>query len=252
VGKQHRGFSNGWQEHTKFFRPSPFGYKRMSAGGKIETISLLGGTGHLGVGLALRWAPKHRVLIGSREKERALAARDRVLSVLNKRGFKATVDGNVNEEIVTGSDLVVFCVPYEPALEIAHKIRDSLTDQIVLSPVAPMEKRDDFLVPSLTPPDCAAVRVREILPKNVSVVSTLHNVPADKLYVDGPMPDYAIVVYGENPAKRTVMNLVREMKLLVPLDGGPLEFSYLSEQITPLLLNLARLNKKKDLSTKFF
>ncbi len=224
----------------------------MSGAGKIRTIGLLGGTGHLGFGLALRWAPRHHIIMGSRSKEKAMKMSGKATRILSKRGLRASIDAGTNEEAASGSDLVALCVPYEPALQLADGLKDLLADQIVLSPVAPMKKADNFLVPSLIPPDSAAIRLREILPKTVSIIASLHNVPADKLYVDGPMPDYAMVVYGENPAKATVMGLIREMKLLIPLDGGPLEFSYLSEQITPLLLNLAKLNKRRDLSTKFF
>jgi len=219
---------------------------------KIGTIALLGGTGHLGEGLALRWAPRHKVLIGSRSKERALASKEKIRGILDSRGFKAMVDGDTNQEIVASSDLVVFCVPYEAALDLVGAIKHRLTDQIVLSPVAPMKKQNNLLVPSLVPPDSAAVRLREILPRNISIVSTLHTIPAEKLYADGPLPDYAVVVYGEGESKRAVMELISEVKSLIPLDGGPLEFSYLSEQITPLLLNLAKLNKGRDLSMKFF
>ena len=40
-----------------------------------ETIAVIGGTGNIGYGLALRWAEKgHRVLIGSRAADRADSA----------------------------------------------------------------------------------------------------------------------------------------------------------------------------------
>lgn len=113
--------------------------------------------------------------------EKALAIRDAVLNLLGKRSVKAIVEGDVNEEIVTTSDLVALCLAHEQALEQGEKIKSSLTNQVALSPVAPMKKEGNLFVSSLRPPDCAATRIGEIFPKNVKVVATPNNIPAKRL-----------------------------------------------------------------------
>ncbi|MFH1773700.1 MAG: NAD(P)-binding domain-containing protein, partial [Methanobacteriota archaeon] len=45
-------------------------------------IALLGGTGDIGEGLALRWASNHEIIIGSRKKEKALDAVARYEKIL--------------------------------------------------------------------------------------------------------------------------------------------------------------------------
>jgi len=88
-----------------------------------------------------------------------------------------------------------------------------------------MKKEGNLFVSSLRPPDCAAIRLGEIFPKTVKVVATLHNIPAGRLNAEGPLPDYSVVVYGENRAKRVIMGLIAGMKALIPLDRGPLELA---------------------------
>ncbi|MDP9243017.1 MAG: NAD(P)-binding domain-containing protein, partial [Actinomycetota bacterium] len=61
-------------------------------------IAIVGGTGALGIGLALRFARVgHRVVIGSRSKERADACAD---GVRERIGGSAKVEGLLNAEAV--------------------------------------------------------------------------------------------------------------------------------------------------------
>jgi NADPH-dependent F420 reductase len=105
-----------------------------------------------------------------------------------------------------------------------------------------------------TPPKqgSAALEIKEILPKTVKVVSAYHNVSAKKLAALDLSLDYDVVVCGDDEgAKRTVMELTREIKNLRPLDGGGLASSYMIESLTPFLINLAIRNGLSDLGVKF-
>ena len=44
-------------------------------------IGIIGGTGGMGKGFALRWCKKHEVIIGSRDAERAITAANEYLSL---------------------------------------------------------------------------------------------------------------------------------------------------------------------------
>jgi predicted dinucleotide-binding enzyme len=59
-------------------------------------------------------------------------------------------------------------------------------------------------------------------------------------------------VYGEGEAKKVAVSLLREIEGVDVFDGGTLEASFFSEYVTALLLNLARINKLKDLSIKIY
>ena len=67
------------------------------------------------------------------------------------------------------------------------------------------------------------------------------------MILDGDVP-----VCGDNhEAKETVMNLIREIEQLNPIDAGPLEVSRLVEPIVPLILNIKQYGSKKNTSIKF-
>ncbi|NNC24811.1 NAD(P)-binding domain-containing protein, partial [Salinisphaera sp. USBA-960] len=55
-------------------------------------IALLGGTGDIGEGLALRWAydTDHEILIGSRDPEKARAKAEEYETELDSRGLERT------------------------------------------------------------------------------------------------------------------------------------------------------------------
>ena len=75
---------------------------------KNMSIAILGGTGALGSGLALRWArAAHKVTIGSRNAERAAES---AAELSEKAGFK--IAGMGNEQAAKTADLVVLTVPY--------------------------------------------------------------------------------------------------------------------------------------------
>lgn len=223
----------------------------MLPGDTISTIALLGGTGKLGRGLALRWAESKRVIIGSRFRKKAeLAAEE----VRQKAGGATPHDvrGMLNREAIGEAELVVFCIKFELALRLASRLRKQLSGKLVLSPIVAMRRKGGLKVPKLKPPKSAALRLAKVLGQRSRVVAGLHTVPASKLYSKEPLPDYSVVVYGEQPAKGTVMQLVGEIKGLHPLDGGPLEMSFLSEYATALLLNLGSLNQCRGCSVKYY
>jgi NADPH-dependent F420 reductase len=132
-----------------------------------------------------------------------------------------------------------------------EKLSSLFRDQIVISLVVPMKKNKWF---EFTPPKqgSAALEIQEILPRSVKVVSAYHNISARKLANIELSLDLDVVVCGDDDAaKRTVMELTREIKNLRPLDGGGLASSYMIESLTPFLINLAIRNKLSDLGVKF-
>src|ERR1700731_2242465 len=72
-------------------------------------VSILGATGDLGFGLALRLAREGvPVVIGSRSAERATAAAERALELIPG----ASVEGTTNDEAVQRAEVVVLSVPF--------------------------------------------------------------------------------------------------------------------------------------------
>ncbi len=215
-------------------------------------IAILGGTGSIGEGFALRWAAKHDIMLCSREVDRAVkAAQEYTGTLLNKGMLCCGIAGCTNETGIKDVDVVVLSVPYQGVVQLLKNLKPCFKDQIVISLVVPMKKNKWF---EYTPPKqgSAALEIRDILPKSVKVVSAYHNVSAKKLANPELSLDYDVVVCGDDEAaKRTVMELTREIKSLRPLDGGGLASSYMIESLTPFLINLAIRNGLYDLGVKF-
>lgn len=215
-------------------------------------IAILGGTGSIGEGFALRWAEKHEILVCSREIEKAVNVAGDYKNILSNKGLLCCgIKGCGNETAIKEADVVVLSVPYQGVISLLEKLNPYFTDQIVISLVVPMMKNKWF---EFTPPKqgSAALEIQEILPQTVKVVSAYHNVSARKLANIELSLDFDVVVCGDNDdAKKTVMGLTHEIKNLRPLDGGGLASSYMIESLTPFLINLAIRNKLSDLGVKF-
>lgn len=215
-------------------------------------IAILGGTGSIGEGFALRWAGKHDILICSREIEKAVSAAGEYTGTLFDRGLLCCgITGCTNEVGIKDVDVVVLSVPYEGVVSLLKNLRPYFKDQIVISLVVPMKKNKWY---EYTPPEqgSAALKIKEILPESVKVVSAYHNVSARKLSNLELSLDYDVVVCGDDEdAKKAVMELTKDIKNLRPLDGGGLASSYMIESLTPFLVNLATRNGLSDLGVKF-
>ncbi|MGB8216611.1 MAG: NADPH-dependent F420 reductase [Candidatus Methanoperedens sp.] len=215
-------------------------------------IAILGGTGSIGEGFALRWAEKHEILLCSREIDKAVSSACKYTETLVDKGFFCCgITGCKNETAVGDADVVVLSVPYQGVVTLLKELRPCFSNQIVISLVVPMKKNKWF---EYTPPKqgSAALEIQEILPETAKVVSAYHNVSAKKLANPELSLDYDVVVCGDDEgAKRTVMELTHEIKNLRPLDGGGLASSYMIESLTPFLINLAIRNRLSDLGVKF-
>ena len=76
-------------------------------------ITLIGGTGDIGEGLALRWAhdTDHEIRIGSRDPQKGIDSAAKYESELPQRGKERTVLGGGNSEMTEGADIIVLSVP---------------------------------------------------------------------------------------------------------------------------------------------
>jgi NADPH-dependent F420 reductase len=215
-------------------------------------IAILGGTGSIGEGFALRWAGKHDILVCSREIDKAVRAADDYSSELSTKGlFCCGIKGCNNEDAIEQADIVVLSVPYQGVVPLLQSLYSHFKHQIVISMVVPMKKNSEF---EYAPPKqgSAALEIQDILPKTVKVVSAYHNVSAKKLANLELELDYDVVVCGDNDeSKKTVIELTHEIKNLRPFDGGGLASSYMIEALTPFLINLAKRNGLSNLSVKF-
>ena len=213
-------------------------------------IGIVGGTGDIGEGIAMRLSPNHNVVIGSREEEKAVESSDVCYATVTKLGLPCSVSGYSNQEAIDRSDIIILAIPFrhvEPTLASLHGFENKL----VISPVNPMEKRDFFV--STPPPDgSAALLIKRLLPKETRLCSAFNTVAANKWKALNETLDLAVPVCGDDSlSKATVLDLVRSIPGVKAYDAGPLAVSSMVECLTPLLLNIARFNKMKDVGVQF-
>ncbi len=213
-------------------------------------IGIVGGTGDIGEGIAMRLSPNHDVVIGSREEEKAVSSCTACTAALKELGIPCCLTGFSNQEAVDRSDIVILAIPFRhlvPTISSLH----GFEDKIVVSPINPMEKREFFVY---TPPEegSAALLVRKMLPEGTRICSAFNTVAANKWKAFSEELDLAVPVCGDDAgAKATVMELIRSIRGVKPYDAGPLAVSCMVECLTPLLLNIARYNKMKDVGIQF-
>lgn len=103
------------------------------------TIGIIGGTGREGKGLAYRWAKAgHRVLIGSRTEEKALAAAADLAALLPQ---EARVEGMPNAAAVEQCDIAVLTVPFAAHAETLQTLKDLLQGKILIDVTVPLNLR---------------------------------------------------------------------------------------------------------------
>ena len=99
-----------------------------------QTVAVIGGTGALGFGLALRWAIAGvPIVIGSRDAERAAEAAERVKARANEAGApKSRSRASTNEEAAKRARTVVLAVPFRAQSENLNNLRYALQPQTIL------------------------------------------------------------------------------------------------------------------------
>lgn len=210
-------------------------------------IALLGGTGDIGEGLALRWAydTTHEVLIGSRDPERARGKAEEYETELDSRGVEVTINGFANEMAADRADVVVLAVPPYHITDTVEAVADRLDeDTILVSPAVGMKRDDDGM--HYHPPKNGSVAqlAAAAAPDDVPVVGAFQNLAADRLAnLDVTLDLDTLIVGDDDDAKETVRLLGEGIEGLRMLDVGPLANAAEVESLTPLLINLAMNNK---------
>jgi NADPH-dependent F420 reductase len=204
-----------------------------------EPIPIVGGTGALGWGLAMRLARAgESVVIGSRSAERAQEAVERLLTAVP--GAKA--EGAVNVDAARRGPIVFLTVPFRAQSENLNNVREGLEDGQLLV---------DCTVPTAAAVSgkatrtlgvwqgSAAEQAQEMVPEGVRVVAALHSVSAPILGDPDAELDEDVLVCGDRRAdKARVAAIIEKMPGLRAVNAGALETARIVEQLTPLLISI--------------
>jgi NADPH-dependent F420 reductase len=219
-------------------------------------IALLGGTGDIGEGLALRWAynTDHEILIGSRDPERARGKAEEYETELDSRGVDCTIKGFENAMATDRADVVVLAVPAYHLSDTVESVADRLDDETILvTPAVGMRRDDDGFHYNPPPTGSVATLAEQAKPDTVPLVGAFHNLAAGRLADLDSRFDWDTLVFGdETDAKDIVSMLTEEIDGLRAIDAGGLANAAEVESITPLLINIAGQNEgMHSLGVKF-
>ncbi len=205
-----------------------------------RAISVIGGTGPAGAGLALRWAlAGETVIIGSRDEARARQTAD---TIRQKVGAGAQVSGMENSAACAASDLLLLTVPFEGQAALLKQLKPALRPgSILIDATVPLAASIGGRASRTLGvwQGSAAQQTAELVPKGVSVVAAFQNVSADVLNRLDEEVDCDVIVCADDPnATQIVLDLAAKIRRVRAIDGGKLENARIVEQITALLIGL--------------
>ncbi len=228
----------------------------------LMQIGIIGGTGRMGRGLALRLVKNHDIYIGSRFIDRAIKTSNELTEIA--RGFyrdnmKGKVKGELNHNVIKNSEIILVTLPFSTTTQLLSELKMYFnSQQIVVSPVVPMKKKEKIFVYTPIPIEktdsnetkSAAELIQDVI-KPTQVVSAFHTVPAAYMNnLDAALNIDVFISSDYESASKKVARLICEIPNLRPLIIGPLCNSRLIESLTPLLLNTAILNNLVDPSIR--
>ncbi|NLT05448.1 MAG: NADPH-dependent F420 reductase [Solirubrobacterales bacterium] len=207
-------------------------------------IPIVGGTGALGFGLALRLAAAgHEVVIGSRDAGRAEEAAAKV----RERVSNARIAGAANADAAPLGDVVFLTVPFRAQSENLTNLKGALREgQILVDATVPLAAAVSGKATRLlgVPQGSAAEQAQEMVPDGVEVISALHTVDAATLSDLDADLDQDVLVCGDRKApKARVAEIVGSIPGLRPVNAGALETARFVEALTPLLISVNIRNK---------
>lgn len=215
-------------------------------------IGIIGGTGGMGKGFAIRWCKNRDILIGSRDAAKAVeAANEYSKNVSELYGsIKGTIMGKDNLSVAKESDVLVLSIPYENIDSTCSQLLSNVKDDcVVISPIVPLTKTDaGFEFISFIEKKPSAFELVQKHMKNKSkLVAAFHTISEKKLIDPKLILDSDIFVCGDDQNSIDIVNeLIKEIKNLRPILLGPGSLSYLAEIATPILLNAMIKNKIKN------
>jgi NADPH-dependent F420 reductase len=206
-----------------------------------ETVAILGGTGQLGFGLAVRLAKAGvPIVIGSRDAARAQEAAERALTVVPGADVTGAENGAA---AAAAGQIVALAVPFASSAATIKGLGESLREgQIVLDATVPLGPAVGGKPTQLIGvwQGSAAQQTQSLVPKGVRVVSALHTLSGAMLEdLDHPLDQDTLVCGDRKADKEPVIELIGKIGSgLRAVDAGRLEMSRIVEGLTPLLIGI--------------
>jgi hypothetical protein len=206
----------------------------------ILTVAILGGTGNLGPGLAMRWTSAgYQVIVGSREESKA----KRIAEELNRQLDVESIQGMQNAEAAHNANICVLTVKadaHRPALE---SLQGAISGKILVDTTA----RVDFRDPKPPDPPSAPRLAQDILGEEARVVAAFQTVPAHTMKegLGKTLQMDTLVCADDLEAAEEVIKLAQGAGIGAYYAGG-LDDALVVEGMTALIIKMNRHYQSKD------
>jgi NADPH-dependent F420 reductase len=199
-------------------------------------VGILGGTGPLGRGLALRLAAAGTpVSLGSRDPERAASVAAEIVAAWPGRSL--AIDGAGNA-VVAGADVVVMATPWEAAVATVTEVAGHLENKVVVCVANALVREGPDMLALFPPRGSVAASVAAAVP-GALVAAAGHHLPAPVLAkLDRPLVADVLVCSDHPDATATTMALMARIPGVRPLDAGGLASAAAIEAFTAVLVGL--------------
>lgn len=205
----------------------------------LPTLSIVGGTGDLGSGLARSWSRAgYPVVVGSRSAERGQEAASQLVA----EGF-ANISGDTNAGAAAKSDIIIIAVPFSNYEASLAEIKDVAKGKIVVTAVVPLVPPKVSVV-QLPSAGSAALIAQAALDSTSRVVGAFHNVGSQKLHA-GSNADCDVLVFSDDADARGEVIKLADAVSNRGVDGGALANSAAAEALTSVLISINRKYKVK-------
>jgi|TARA_B100000678_G_scaffold74194_1_gene60956 NADPH-dependent F420 reductase len=205
-----------------------------------ETIAILGGTGDLGTGLAIRWSKAgYKIVIGSRTLTKAQAA----VADLEKISPTTPAAAMENADAAAEGDIVVLTVPAEHQISTLETVKSGLLGKILIDVTVPLVPPRVGTV-QLPPEGSAGKRAQDFLGDDVQVVTAFQNVAAHLLKEDVTIECDVLVAGNKRSARDKVIQLAQQAGM-TGWHAGPIENSAAAEALTSVLIQI---NRRHDIA----
>jgi len=207
-------------------------------------VSIIGASGALGFGLAVRWGRAGiPVVIGSRDAGRAEEAAQRARTAVPGGDFT----GLENAAAAGRADVVVLTVPFRNQSETLTNLKGVLREgQLLVDATVPLAAAVSGKATRMLGvwQGSAAEQAAEMVPDGVRVVSALHTVSAALLSdLDHALGEDVLVCGDRKADRQVVVDLVDRIDGLRGVHAGSLEMARIAESLTPLLISINVRNK---------
>lgn len=201
-------------------------------------VAVLGGTGKMGRALAKQLARSNDVTIGSRDPARAKEA----------ARWAGAARGADYEGACRTSEVAVFAIPHTAVNE-AARLSGALAGKVAVSVINPLKSEGGLLKYALAE-GSAAEELARLLPES-RVATAFNHVSSLFFEREEVVPMDILVAADSTSTYDEVARLVKSVPNLRPLYAGPLSESRTIEMMTPMMLNLSKLNRTGSLTTRF-